>query len=220
METKMLTMKYKGMGKYNLQKHATFHRRAYASLENCSSHVNVTLPNEQSRVSLFLNSIDCDEPKMVARVEFVRSDSTMLKDFNKMANYLLPACPISTDSCNEQIRYKSHVSALDVESDAGEKTSRKKRKRLDDSDSDDDVDAISDDNSVDNSDDNEDDSNDDSDVDSNNNNNSNADNSDESITNSEAKYKAELSQALDTGALSEASVTMFNDLLRDHFNRV
>ena len=118
---RLAEIKYKGTGKYSLLKHATFHKHAIANLENCKRHVNVTLPNERSRVSSFLNSIDCDDSKMTARVEFVQSNDAYLRSFDDTVSYLLPVCPVkSTKTRNDKNNTKSsNVSSLNLKSGTG-----------------------------------------------------------------------------------------------------
>ena len=113
-------IKYKGTGKYSLLKYATFHKQAYASLQNCANHVNVTMLNERNHVLSFLNSIDNSEPKMIERLEFVHSNDSYLADFNNTVNYLMPACPVkATQTRDNNNNQNSNISALNLKSGRG-----------------------------------------------------------------------------------------------------
>ena len=116
---KLTTTKYKGTGKYSLSKYATFHKQAYASLQNCANYVNVTVPNERLLVTSFLDSIDASEPKMVTRLEFVHSNDSYLADFNRTVNYLMSACPVKSNSTRNNNNQTSNILALNLKSGTG-----------------------------------------------------------------------------------------------------
>lgn len=86
--------KYSGTGKYTLELHVTFHVDSFNKLESSSQYVNVILPNEEAHVSSLLSSIEFNDSKLTACMEYISADRTMLTDFDKMVNFLIPACPV------------------------------------------------------------------------------------------------------------------------------
>ena len=84
-------------------------------MRQCAEHVTFQLPNERTRVSYLLDSIQCNDPGLQAAMAQVRTDSGVdgkLNDFEATASYLLQYDPVSkkraTGDDNAEISSVSH----------------------------------------------------------------------------------------------------------------
>ena len=107
---------YNGTGKYYLDSHVTFKKVQLSKIESCQEHVSTCHCNKESKVSLLLNTSNCNDQCFVTQKETVKESSTYKKDYNKAANYLLVACPVKKRNkrSKEQVCSKFQVAATNI----------------------------------------------------------------------------------------------------------
>jgi hypothetical protein len=92
------TRRWKGASMFSLEKFIGQHRSAFVSLSQCAEHVPYQLPNELSRVTYLLDSIECMDPPLQAAMALVRNDSGpsgKMNDFEATASFILPHDPVA-----------------------------------------------------------------------------------------------------------------------------
>ena len=90
-------LKFTGTGQvYSLWKHVAKFKVAFLQLQlsNKQPGIDVTIPNDQSKVQYLLQSIKCDDVGLKSRMEIVQSSQAMKNSFDQSAQYLSEVCPI------------------------------------------------------------------------------------------------------------------------------
>jgi hypothetical protein len=90
--------KWKGQSGHTLEKFIGMHRNAFVSMSQCAQHINYQLPNENTRVTYLLNSIECNDAPLQAAMALVRNDTGVtgkMNDFEATAAFILPHDPIA-----------------------------------------------------------------------------------------------------------------------------
>jgi hypothetical protein len=112
---------WKGQSNFSLEKFIAQHRNAFVSMRQCAEHVTFQLPNERTRVSYLLDSIQCNDPGLQAAMAQVRTDSGengKLNDFEATASYLLQYDPVSKKRATGAKRGLSAISDVTGEDNA------------------------------------------------------------------------------------------------------
>ena len=112
---------WKGQSNFSLEKFIAQHRNAFVSMRQCAEHVTFQLPNERTRVSYLLDSIQCNDPGLQAAMAQVRTDSGVngkLNDFEATASYLLQYDPVSKKRATGAKRGLSAISDVTGEDNA------------------------------------------------------------------------------------------------------
>lgn len=97
-EAMLHTRKWKGQTSYSLEKFVSQHRESFMELQECATHLQYQLPNENSRVTYLLDGIDCSDPTLQAVMALLRSDSGpdgKMNDFELAAAYIQPSDPVT-----------------------------------------------------------------------------------------------------------------------------
>ena len=68
----------KGQSNFSLDKFITQHRNAFVSIQQCSFHVAIQLPNEYTRVGYLLDTIETSDDSLQAAMALVRNDANSL----------------------------------------------------------------------------------------------------------------------------------------------
>ena len=92
------TRVWKGNGSFTLEKHIAQHRNAYVSMTQCAEHVSFQLPNERTRVTYLVDSIQNSDPGLQAALAQVRADKAangLSNVFEKAATHLQPYDPVA-----------------------------------------------------------------------------------------------------------------------------
>lgn len=90
-------LKFTGTGQvYSLQKHVAKFQVAFSQLQlaNEQPGINVTIPNDQSKIQYLLQSIKCDDVGLKSRMEIVQSSQAMNNSFDQTAQYLSETYPV------------------------------------------------------------------------------------------------------------------------------
>ena len=75
--------------------HIDGHCNAHVALNGASHHINFQLPNDRSRVTNLLDSINCTDPVLLAAIAAVNTDDTCVRDdFELTAAYISPLDPV------------------------------------------------------------------------------------------------------------------------------
>ena len=132
-------LKWKGNGSYTLERHCAQHRNAYVQMQAATEHVPYQLPDEYTRVTFLLDSIESSDAELQAAMASVKQDKQeggMRNDFEKTVATLLPADPVAkkvTISGNKRASVQiseaqaqsedgANVSSLNIRSGKGPKT--------------------------------------------------------------------------------------------------
>ena len=94
----LYTRKWKATGSYSLEKFVAAHREAYNMLVQCADRISYQLPNEHTRVTLFISGIECSDPKLEAKIALVQNDNEptgKAHNFEAAAAFILPADPVA-----------------------------------------------------------------------------------------------------------------------------
>ena len=87
--------------------HSSKHRQSYIEMTEASKHVAVECPNEHSRVTYLLNSIECKDPDLLAAVAAIKQDDTGKRQhFEDAVLFIIPCCPVAA----KQVK-KTHFGA-------------------------------------------------------------------------------------------------------------
>lgn len=89
---------WKGNGSFTLEKHIAQHRNAYVSMTQCAEHVSFQLPNERTRVTYLVDSIQNSDPGLQAALAQVRADKAadgLSNNFEKAATHIQPYDPVA-----------------------------------------------------------------------------------------------------------------------------
>ena len=57
-----------------LESHIYGHRNAFVNLTEAATHVNYQLPNDRTRTTQFLNSLNSTDPELIAAVAAIKKD--------------------------------------------------------------------------------------------------------------------------------------------------
>ena len=68
------TCTWTGNTSISLEAHIDAHCMAYLALMEASAHVVFQLPNERTRVTCLLDSVNCTDPELLAAVNVVKND--------------------------------------------------------------------------------------------------------------------------------------------------
>ena len=81
---------------YSLQKHVSKFWVAFSQLQLANEHsgIDVTIPNDQSKVQYLLQSIERDNVSLKSRMEIALSNEAMKNSFDQLAQYIQEACPV------------------------------------------------------------------------------------------------------------------------------
>ena len=95
--TYVLTVrKWTGAAPITMAQHLAAHRKSYIALMEASIHTPTEIPNPRQRVTLVLTSFDTVDPKVLAAMAAVELDELNMRiDFEVMAAYMLPHCPVA-----------------------------------------------------------------------------------------------------------------------------
>ena len=113
---------WKGNSNYTLETFVGHHRASYIQLERCANYVDYQLPNERTRVTHLLDSIECSDATLQASMANVRADDQgKMVDFEAMAAYLIPSCPVAKKRSTSSGRRDNHqISAIEMIPHKGE----------------------------------------------------------------------------------------------------
>jgi hypothetical protein len=71
------------------------HRQAFITLTECAEHLPVNVPNECSRVTHLMESIQSTDPTILAALAAVRQDETDKRvNFESSFAYQVVVCPV------------------------------------------------------------------------------------------------------------------------------
>eukprot|EP00980_Cylindrotheca_fusiformis_P022532 scaffold9418_cov135-Cylindrotheca_fusiformis.AAC.1 len=134
-------LKWKGNGSYVLERHCAKHRDAYVQMQAASEHVTFQLPDEHTRVTYLLDSIETNDASLQAAIASVKQDEQpggLRNDFERTVATLMAADPvakkvatsgtkrtnanISDSQANSTDSTGANVSSLNLRSGKGPKT--------------------------------------------------------------------------------------------------
>ena len=121
MDNLLHTRVWKGNGNFTLEKHIAQHRNAFVSLTQCSEHVPFQLPNEHTRVTYLVDSIQNSDPGLQAALAQVRADKAeggLSNSFEDTAAHLQPYDPVAKKRTAANKRDLADISDTQGEADA------------------------------------------------------------------------------------------------------
>jgi hypothetical protein len=104
----------------SLEKHVSNHRQAHEDLQDCSTHITVSVAGQPQRVEWLLDSISSQDPTLQATIGLIRSDvNNMRNDFEKAAAALIEVDPYSKARRPHTNKSSAQISAIDFASGRG-----------------------------------------------------------------------------------------------------
>jgi hypothetical protein len=92
----LTVQKWTGAASITMAQHIGAHRKSYIALTEASVHTPTEIPNPRQRVTYVLTSIETVDPKVLAAMAAVELDETNMRiNFEVMAAYMLPHCPVA-----------------------------------------------------------------------------------------------------------------------------
>ena len=100
----IITGQWNGTGNTTLQRFIDNLKAAYVELETAAQHVNYQVPDERTRVTSLLKSIEkCDNSNISAsRALITQPGSALREDFDQSCLTLLPSCPVAAKAKNKK----------------------------------------------------------------------------------------------------------------------
>ena len=92
------SQKWNGQSNYSLEKHCQAHRSAYNSIVEAAMHIPYEVPNEHSRVSFLLESLNCKDPELLAATAFIKQNHDLQGPrfhFEAAVACILPEDPVA-----------------------------------------------------------------------------------------------------------------------------
>ena len=97
------TRLWTGNANITLEAHIDGHRMAFVALTEASSHVAYQLPNDRTRVTYLLDSMNCTDPELLAAVAAVKNDDPGMRDtFELTATSISPSDPVARKKMNSK----------------------------------------------------------------------------------------------------------------------
>jgi hypothetical protein len=94
-ETFIQNTKWNGLSNIKFIAHAAKHRSSYIDMTEAKEHVAVECPNERSRVTYLLNSIESKDPDLLAAVAAIKQDEAGKRShFEDAVAFIIPTCPV------------------------------------------------------------------------------------------------------------------------------
>ena len=76
----MKTRKWSGLTSMLLESHIDGQRNAFVNLTEAATHVNYQLPNDSTRTTQFLNSLNSTDPELLAAIADIKKDDPGMRD--------------------------------------------------------------------------------------------------------------------------------------------
>ena len=93
----MQNTKWNGNTSIKFIAHSSKHRQSYIEMTEAAEHVAVECPNERSRVTYLLNSIECKDPDLLAAVAAIKQDEVGKRvHFEDAVAFIIPCCPVAS----------------------------------------------------------------------------------------------------------------------------
>ena len=109
---------FNGRTNYTLEKYKCAHRNAYVVMEQCSDQVTYQLPNPHTSVSHYLKVITSPDTDIRAGITSICQYKTgMINNFEDVAAYLAPICPVSKNRKETEKRPHGEISDITGEAD-------------------------------------------------------------------------------------------------------
>jgi hypothetical protein len=90
------TKTWSGTTSITLLQHTAMQRKSYIQLCEAADHVATVVPGARQRVTLLLDSLKTDNPKMLAGTAAIEQDETVKRqNFESAVSFLLPFCPVA-----------------------------------------------------------------------------------------------------------------------------
>ena len=112
-ETILQTRKWTGTTNVTLAQHMGKHRQAFITLTECAEHLPVNVPNERSRVTHLMESIQSTDPTVLAALAAVRQDEGDKRvNFESSFAYLVVVCPVEAKLAKKgKVSFQADISA-------------------------------------------------------------------------------------------------------------
>ena len=79
-----------------LESHIDGHHHDFVNLTEADTHVNHQLPNDRTRTTQFLNSINSMDPELIAAIAAIKRDNIWMRDnFEETIAFLTPCDPVA-----------------------------------------------------------------------------------------------------------------------------
>ena len=109
-ESKLQQAKWNGTTNITLQQHMSMHRREWITLQDCSQHIPVDVPNGRQRVTWLMNSITSVDPGILVALAAIRQDEADKRvNFESAVAYLAPVCPVAAKQ-QKKGRFEASIS--------------------------------------------------------------------------------------------------------------
>ena len=112
--------KWTGTSSVTLEAHLDMHRSSLVALEEASEHVAHQIPEERTRVTYVLNSIECKDPEVLSAVSAIRQNDPGMRDnFESAAYFLQPTCPVARRGGGKSRNVTADIAALNPKLETG-----------------------------------------------------------------------------------------------------
>ena len=104
---------------FPLETHISNQRQAIDDMNECASHITVSVPDQSQRVELLIDSINCADSTLQAAIGLVRANTNnMRQDFELAATSMIEVDPYKRSQNNGGTR-QANVSAIDFSAGRG-----------------------------------------------------------------------------------------------------
>jgi hypothetical protein len=105
---------------YPLESHVSNHRQAVDEIQECSSHVTASVPNQDQRVEYLIDSITCADHTLQAAIGLIRANTNnMRQDFEAAATALIEVDPYRRSQRSHGTPSTANVSSIDFSAGRG-----------------------------------------------------------------------------------------------------
>ena len=112
-EHQMRNSKFKGTSQLTLEKHCDQHRQNFIYLQEAKKYVSIQIPTGRTRVTLLLDSIECQDAYLLSLLANVRSGTTLREDFEASVTLILPADPVARKKGKNETNRQLEISAIE-----------------------------------------------------------------------------------------------------------
>ncbi len=112
--------KWTGLTCFTLTQNCNLHCKAYIALSEAADHVPVQIPDEQTRVTNLMDSLDMVDSTVLAAVSLVcQNDVNKWVNFEAAVTFLVQSCHVATKQAKKRVSFDASIAAVDVKQGTG-----------------------------------------------------------------------------------------------------
>jgi hypothetical protein len=105
---------------YPLESHVSNHRQAVDEIQECSSHVTASVPNQDQRVEYLIDSITCADHTLQAAIGLIRANTNNMRhNFEAAATALIEVDPYRRSQRSHGAPSTANISSIDFSAGRG-----------------------------------------------------------------------------------------------------